>query len=76
MSSITDTEGFASSIYVEYEYNTTKRRSDAESTGYCLNCKAQLSFCGKPFTAELVCDQCGAVNIYEKSQQPVRVKMG
>lgn len=45
-----------------------------ESTGYCLGCKAQLSFCGKPFTAELVCRSCGAVNVYEESQQPARIK--
>jgi hypothetical protein len=48
----------------------------ARSTGYCLNCKAQLSFCGKPFTADLICAKCGVVNVYQESQQPVRIKAG
>ena len=42
--------------------------------GFCLNCRAKLSFCGKPFTADLECPTCGAVNGYENSFQPVRLK--
>jgi hypothetical protein len=43
------------------------------SVGYCLSCGARLSKCGLPFTAELRC-RCGAINIYEESQQPKRFK--
>lgn len=63
-------------ISSKYEKKSVKRLSVAESVGYCLNCKAQLSFCGKPFTAEIPCIKCGAVNIYEESQQAVRLKVG
>jgi hypothetical protein len=61
-------------ISVKYEIPRSKRAIREESTGYCLKCKAQLSFCGKPFTADLTCDSCGAVNVYEESQQPVRLR--
>ena len=42
--------------------------------GSCLNCAREFSYCGKPFTADLKCPYCGTVNIYEDSQQPVRIK--
>lgn len=42
----------------------------AESIGCCLKCDAQLSKCGVSFTAEVTCQECGAVNVYEDSQQP------
>jgi len=48
--------------------------SPSESVGYCLICGAQVSKCGKPFTAELRCQKCGAVNVYEESQQPKFLK--
>jgi len=40
----------------------------------CLACGSFLSYCGKPFSAELKCPSCGAVNIYEESQQPKCLK--
>jgi len=40
----------------------------------CLACGNFLSYCGKPFSAELKCPSCGAVNIYENSQQPKGLK--
>jgi len=46
----------------------------SEWVGVCLNCAANLSFCGKPFTADLECPKCGAVNAYDASFQPVRLK--
>lgn len=56
--------------------NRTKKAMRAKFIGYCLNCRAQLSFCGKPFTDELTCRFCGAINVYEESQQPARLKLG
>jgi predicted RNA-binding Zn-ribbon protein involved in translation (DUF1610 family) len=44
------------------------------SVGYCLSCLSKLSRCGKPFTAEIACPKCGAVNVYEDSQQPQRLR--
>jgi hypothetical protein len=43
------------------------------SIGYCLKCGSRVSRCGIPFTAEIVCPACGALNVYEESQQPVRL---
>ena len=40
----------------------------------CLKCGSRLSFCGMPFTADLECPKCGAINAYEASFQPVRLK--
>lgn len=40
----------------------------------CLACGAFLSYCGKPFSAEIKCPSCGAINIYEDSQQPKGLK--
>ncbi len=45
-----------------------------KSVGYCLKCGRQLTKCGLPFSAEIGCLKCGAVNIYEDSQQPKCVK--
>lgn len=42
--------------------------------GYCLNCGKRLTLCGVPFSGEFQCKPCGAVNIYEDSQQPIRLK--
>lgn len=40
----------------------------------CLKCGRFLSYGGKPFTAEIKCPACGAVNVYEDSQQPKCLK--
>jgi Zn finger protein HypA/HybF involved in hydrogenase expression len=53
---------------------TLKAKLRAESTGYCLNCGAQVSYCGKPFSAEIACPKCGAINIYVDSQQATALK--
>ena len=39
--------------------------------GNCLNCGSRVSRCGTPFTADLKCPACGALNVYRESQQPV-----
>ena len=59
---------------VKYTQKRTKHEMSTESTGYCLNCRAQVSYCGKPFSAEIACPKCGAVNIYVDSQQPTALK--
>ena len=48
--------------------------STSKYAGDCLECAARVSVCGRPFTADLTCPRCGAVNAYENSLQPVRVK--
>lgn len=51
-----------------------KRRSSrpsADMVGLCLGCGHKLSVCGLPFTADLECDNCHAVNSYRHSRQPV-----
>ncbi len=45
-----------------------------DKIGFCLNCGSRLSFCGYPFTADLKCPKCGAVNAYVASYQPVSLK--
>lgn len=51
---------------VKYVYTSS-------AVGKCLRCEKQLSYCGKPFSAELRCPNCGALNVYEESQQPIRL---
>ena len=36
--------------------------------------KKQVSFCGKLFTVEIACPKCRKVNVYEDSQQPIRIR--
>jgi hypothetical protein len=70
---IPNTKAKSSSISLKSGFSEVKNGTTVESTGYCLGCNAQLSFCGIPFTANLTCNKCGAVNIYEDSQQPIRL---
>ena len=51
-----------------------KQQLREKSIGYCISCGAQVSDCGKPFTDEIPCPKCGAVNIYVDSQQPTALK--
>jgi len=57
----------------ENENKSAYSGSAFNSIGYCLSCGARLSKCGLPFTAELKC-KCGAINVYEESQQPKGLK--
>lgn len=57
----------------KYAMRPANTISLANSVGYCLNCGAQVSVCGKPFSAELRCQRCGVFNVYENSQQPSRL---
>jgi predicted RNA-binding Zn-ribbon protein involved in translation (DUF1610 family) len=42
----------------------------------CLGCGKHLAYCGKPFSADISCPNCGAVNVYVDSQQPSEVRGG
>ena len=52
----------------------TQKNVSADSIGYCLRCKAGITYCGEPFSADISCPKCGAVNEFENSQQPTRLK--
>jgi len=47
----------------------SKRKRD--SIGMCLQFGHILTFCGKPFLAELPCTKCLYINAYNDSRQPV-----
>ena len=51
-----------------------KSEDVAKKTGHCLGCGTRLSLCGRPFTVDLQCPCCGAINAYVESFQPVRLK--
>lgn len=42
--------------------------------GMCLRCGRKLTFCGKPFTAEIPCSKCLCINVYNESLQPVSAR--
>jgi hypothetical protein len=44
------------------------RREQTKSN--CIHCGQHLATCGQPFSAEIQCRQCGAVNVYSNSNQP------
>jgi hypothetical protein len=60
-------------------HKNNHQKSDAHANlratdlGLCLRCGERISRCGRPFTDSITCHKCGAVNIYEDSQQPVRL---
>ncbi len=41
----------------------------------CLACGKKLSYCGKPFSAEIACPNCGGINVYRESQRPDSVRV-
>lgn len=47
----------------------TKRKS--KNIGMCIKCGHKLTFCGRPFTAEIPCVNCLYINTFKESQQPV-----
>jgi Zn finger protein HypA/HybF involved in hydrogenase expression len=51
----------------------TQNAECVSAIGNCLNCGRRLSYCGKPFTTDIACPVCGAVNVYLDSQQPIRL---
>ena len=57
----------------EQEAKEVSRNSTdgSQFIGLCLHCGCRLTFCGKPFTAYIVCRKCLTINRYEGSLQPV-----
>lgn len=49
--------------------NTANRR--AKFTGMCMNCGNKVTFCGRPFTADVRCCKCKYINSFKASYQPV-----
>lgn len=41
---------------------------------YCVQCRCYLAETAVPVTVDVKCSRCGAVNAYEESQQPTRLK--
>lgn len=48
-----------------------KRSLKRDCIGLCINCGHRVTFCGKPFTAQIPCGKCLFINKFENSQQPV-----
>ena len=46
-------------------------RIDPSNIGLCAKCGHKMTFCGKPFTAEIPCSKCMFINIFIESKQPV-----
>jgi hypothetical protein len=42
-----------------------------KSIGLCLNCGHRVTLCGMPFSAEITCNKCLFINVFQDSQQPV-----
>ena len=51
------------------KHNTAIKRAIA--TGLCMNCGNKITFCGRPFTADIKCNKCRVINQFRMSQQPV-----
>jgi hypothetical protein len=54
------------------KYNLMIRLAHAK--GYCLACGEQVSLCGIPFSGEIACNKCRAINVFRESQQPTEVR--
>ncbi len=46
-------------------------RKRLQATGLCINCGNKVTLCGRPFTADIRCNNCHVINHFEMSQQPV-----
>ena len=53
-------------------YGSKKRRFMESCVGICLECNERLTFCGAPFTLNVMCPKCRVINVYIDSQQPTR----
>gem|GEM_PF-5516534 len=51
----------------------TKNGDVERKIGLCLACGTRLSLCGLPFSADIRCLACGAINEYRQSFQAVRL---
>jgi hypothetical protein len=55
------------------DYKSSRKLSLRPGESACLGCGERLTYCGKPFTADIACPKCGAINLYRESQKPERV---
>lgn len=49
------------------------RQAPQSPVGNCINCGYRLTYCGKPFTADVECSKCHVINHFRNSQQPIHV---
>lgn len=56
--------------YANVNRKSRINKNTFEGRSACLACGKHLAYCGEPFSAEISCPSCGAVNIYVDSQQP------
>lgn len=69
---IAQLEGYATAHRSNKKVDSLSRSNSDGSIGYCLNCGTRLTRCGRPFTSDVACRACGALNVFEESNQPVR----
>lgn len=50
------------------------RESAQTDIGLCLACGARITRCGRPFSDAIECYKCHKINIFNDSQQPVRLE--
>ena len=71
-------------MIAQNEKNQTHKQSTSATThgvttdqsaliGFCLGCGARVSRCGVPFSGDVTCPSCAAINVYMDSQQPCRL---
>ena len=60
--------------YASVKKKVNKNENYALGDSNCLSCGKHLAYCGKPFSAKIICRSCGAINVYENSQQPKCLK--
>jgi hypothetical protein len=48
-----------------------KSNAKRKAIGMCIKCGHKITFCGKPFSAEIPCSKCLFINVFQESQQPV-----
>jgi len=53
-----------------FNVKTSGNKIGGAGEAACLACGKKLSYCGKPFSAEITCPNCGGVNVYRESQKP------
>ena len=50
-----------------------RSRAFGDPIGRCLSCGHRLTLCGTAFSARIRCAKCNKINVYQDSQQPVRL---
>jgi len=52
-------------------HRQTVSEKRASATGLCKKCGNKITFCGRPFTADIKCCKCNIINQFRMTQQPV-----